>query len=105
LKIDGLVDEWLRLATSATGLFAYYCQHARFPQSGATPSYFVDLVEQVVHCGTQLEDVVSMFESEGHHFARAEELRRTGARLQAIVDEERFATDAALGGGALDAWE
>jgi hypothetical protein len=104
-RVEDLAGEWLRLFASAHELHDYYCEHARFPNSDATYSYFVEILEQCVRCGRELDDLVGMFEGEGHAVARAEELRRGIDKLQEIVDEDRFATNASFGGGSLDDWD
>jgi hypothetical protein len=103
-KLEDLIAEWMQLAESAKELFAYYCDHAHFPSSNATFSYFVELVDETVGCGAELGDLVRMFETEGYKVDRAEELCRDVARLQEVVEEDQFATQMAFEGGALDDW-
>lgn len=104
-KLEDLTSEWLRLSEKAHDLQRYYCEHGEFPNLSATYSYFVDIVGDAVGCGRELDDLISMFEGEGHSVEGADRLRREIDRLQEIINEDRFATNASFGGGVLDDWD
>ncbi|HEX7449925.1 MAG TPA: hypothetical protein VF306_20360 [Pirellulales bacterium] len=104
-KIEDLVNEWLRLSQTASELFAHYCEHAQFPNSSATFSYFISVVEEAARCGAELDDIAGMFETQGYQVTGADKLRERIDQLREIVSEDRFATDAAFQGGALDEWD
>jgi hypothetical protein len=104
-RLEDLTAEWLRLAEQAHELRGYYCEHGQFPNAGATYSYFVEIVDESVGCGRELDDLIGMFEAERHSVNGADKLRRGIDTLQEIIDEDRFATNASFGGGALDDWD
>lgn len=104
-RLEDLVGEWLRLFATAGEIFAYYCEHGQFFNAEATFSYFVDILEETVRCGGEVDDLVCMFETQGYSVDRTDELRRGITKLQDIVEEDRFATNAAFHGGALDEWD
>lgn len=104
-KLEDLTREWLRLAERAHDLRKHYCEYGEFPQSAATYSYFVEILDDGVRCARVLDDLVCMFETESYSIDGANRLRREIDRLQAIIDEDRFATNASFDGGLLDDWD
>ncbi|HET6882939.1 MAG TPA: hypothetical protein VFI31_22410 [Pirellulales bacterium] len=103
-RVEDLICEWLRVVETANEIFAYYCEHAELPNSEATFSYFIDILEATIDCGIEIEDLVSILETQQYLVERGDELRRGIASLQGIVDEDRLATNMAFQGGALDEW-
>ncbi len=104
-KLEDLTTEWLRLCESAHELHAHYCEHGQFPNSDATYSYFVEILDEGVRCGQELDNLLCMFEAEGYAVNGADRLRRGIDSLQGIIDEDRFATNASFESGALDDWD
>lgn len=104
-RLEDLTAEWIKLAAKAHELRACYCEHGQFPNSGATYSYFVEVLDEAAKCGRDLDGLVRMFEGEGHEVAGADALRRGIDKFQEVIDEDRFATNASFGGGALDEWD
>jgi uncharacterized protein YjiS (DUF1127 family) len=104
-RLEDLTAEWLKLAGKAHELRDYYCEHGQFPNSEATYSYFVEILDGAAKCGLDLDGLICMFEAEGYEVKVADALRRGIDRFHEIIDEDRFATNASFGGGALDEWD
>lgn len=104
-KLDDLTCEWLKLAEGAHGLRKHYCEKGGVPNSATTYSYFIDILDDGVRCGRELDDLIGMFEAEGYSVERSDQLRREMDRLRAVIDEDRFATNASFDSGALSDWD
>jgi hypothetical protein len=103
-RLDDLVAAAGQVQDEALSLFDHYCAHGEFPNRAGLFSDYAATTKKLLEQLRRLNAAVSSSESQISDVSALQRFRENLARIEAIIAEDDFATDASLKLGGLSDW-
>jgi len=97
-RIEDLVTSYLACYDAFDVAFEHYCENGKFPSPSFRFSFYIAAAKRLLEGADILESFIRDSEDKSHPVDGSVEFRARTGRVKAIVDEDNFATDAALAG-------